>query len=128
MEGFFAVYLNGQAVGKVQVKREGLYYRFTCRCRLSSQSVCKLEASGVSLGILVPMGDGFGLDTKLPAKRFPEGDWDFEVMPNRPVLEGRFVPIKPEEPFAYLERLKNAYLAKRDGQVGIILADSVNNP
>ena len=124
MEGFFEVYLHGQAVGKVEVRREGLYYRFRCRCRLSSQSVCRLEANEVSLGILVPMGDGFGLDTKLPVKRFREEPWEFEVMPNRPVLEGRFIPIKPEEPFAYLERLKGAYLARRDGQVGIILKEN----
>ncbi len=121
MEGFFEVYLHGQAVGKVEVRREGLYYCFLCRCRISSQSVCKLTANDVSLGILVPMGDGFGLETKLPVKRFGSETWDFQVMPNRPVLEGRFVPIKPEEPFAYLERLKDAYLVRRDGQVGVFI-------
>lgn len=121
MEGYFEVYLHGQPVGKVEVRREGLYYRFRCRCQLSSQSVCRLEANEISLGILVPMGNGFGLDTKLPVKRFGEAMWEFEVMPNRPVLEGRFVPIKPEEPFAYLERLKDAYLVRRDGQIGVVL-------
>ena len=124
MEGFFEVYLHGQPVGKAEVRREGLYYRFRCRCRLSSQSVCHLEANEVSLGILVPMGDGFGLDTKLPVKRFRDETWDFQIMPNRPVLEGRFIPIKPEEPFAYLERLKSAYLARRDGQVGIVIKEN----
>ena len=120
MEGYFAIYLNGQSVGKVQVSREGLYYRFSARCQLTGDSVCRLMANDVSLCILVPLGDGFGLDTKQSAKRF-SGDWDFQISPNRPVLEGRFVPIKPEEPFSYIERLKTAYLVKRDKQVGILL-------
>ena len=123
MEGYFAIFLHGQAVGKAEVRREGLYYRFRCRCQISSQSVCKLTANGESLGILVPMGDGFGLDTKLPAKRFGIDDWDFQISPNRPVLEGRFIPIKPEEPFAYLERLKDAYLVKHGGEIGILLQE-----
>lgn len=42
---------------------------------------------------------------------------------NRPALAGRFIPIKPEEPFAYIERLKDAYLVRQDGQVGIIIKE-----
>lgn len=124
MEGFYEVFLHDQAVGKVEVIKEGLYYRFRCRCRLSSSSVCRLVTGDVSLGILVPMGDGFGLETKLPAKKFAQGTMEFQIMPNRPVLDGRFIPIKPEEPFAYIERLKNAYLVRQGGQVGILLKEN----
>ena len=121
MEGTFEIYLNGQTVGTVQVSREGLYYRFVCRCRISGSSVCRILANGVSLGIPVPCGDGFELRTKLPIKRFPEESWDFQLMANRPVLEGKFVPISPEEPFAYLERLKDSYLVRRENSIGILL-------
>ena len=35
--------------------------------------------------------------------------------------EETFVPIIPEEPFSYLSRLKNAFLVKQAGKIGIIL-------
>lgn len=65
-----------------------------------------------------------GLDTKLPAKRFGEAVPEFRLVPNKPVLEGKFVPIKPEEPFAYIERLKDAYLTQREEQLGIIVKEA----
>lgn len=123
MEGTYEVKLWDKPVGKVQVRREGLYYRFICRCQLGDETVCRVNAGNVSLGILIPIGDGFGLNTKLPVKRFDGNSWEFRIMPNRPVLEGRFIPIKPEEPFAYIARLKDAYLAKQDGQIGIIIRE-----
>ena len=61
---------------------------------------------------------------KLPAKRFGEAVPEFRLVPNKPVLEGKFVPIKPEEPFAYIERLKDAYLTQREEQLGIIVKEA----
>ena len=122
MEGTFEIYLNGQTVGSVQVSREGLYYRFSARCHLREKEMCRLEANGVSLGIPVPEGDCFRLETKKPCKLFADG-WDFQIIPNRPVLEGKFVPIKPEEPFSYLARLKDSYLVRRGDMVGILLKE-----
>ena len=121
MEGYFEIFMYGSAVGKACVSREGLYYRFVCRCQMSGQSVCRILANGISLGIPVPSGDGFELKTRLPIKYFPADTWDFTLMPNRPVLEGTFVPISPEEPFAYLERLKECYLVNRDNRLGILV-------
>lgn len=127
LEEKYDVRLNGKAVGQAQVRKEGLYYRFQCQCRLSGD-VCKLEVScggkRVSLGVLVPMGDGFGLETKLPVKRIGEGNMEFCIIPNRSVLTGKFVPIYPEEPFAYIEKLKNAHLARQNGQTGVIIQET----
>lgn len=126
MEGKYDVTLNGSTVGQVQVIREGLYYRFVCRCSLSDD-VCKLMVSTGNrqekLGILVPSEDGFQLETKLPAKRLGEGKPEFFVVPNRPVLSGKFVPIYPEEPFSYIEKLKDAYLSRQNGQLGIFIQE-----
>ena len=127
MEGTYEVYLARETVGSVTVTREGLYYRFVCRCRLSSD-VCKLriscEGKEVTLGTLVPSGGDFCLNTRIPAKRLGTGQPQFTVIPNRPVVTGKFVPISPEEPFAYLERLKDAYLECRNGQLGIVFEES----
>lgn len=125
MEGNYAVTLGDKPVGKVQVLRQGLYYRFICRCQLSGEVIYKLlvtcGAHQESLGICVPMDGGFGLDTRLPIKRLGEGNPVFRMVPKHSQMEGQFVPVYPEEPFAYLAKLKNAYLAKRGEEIGVIL-------
>jgi len=123
MDGIYDVLLDGQPVGKMEVSREGLYYRFRCRCKLSLESICKVQWGEVPIGILVPGENGFELDMKLPAKRYSQTDAVFSVIPNRVVLKGKFVPIRPEEPFAYLERLKEAYFIQRNGQIGIVIEE-----
>lgn len=128
MEGNYEVNFGGQAVGKVQVRRQGLYYVFHCRCRLTGEVVSKLVVHTgnhqENLGILVPMGDGFGLDTKVPVKKLGEGIPSFQVVPNRVVLQGQFVPIRAEEPFAYITRLQNAFLARLEGEVGAVIQEN----
>ena len=134
MDGNYELKFGGQTVGKVQVIRQGLYYRFHCRCRMPGDGVCRVKVScggrEESLGILVPAGDGFGLETRLAAKRLGQGSPEFTVVPNRARLHGKFVPIKPEEPFAYIARLKDAYLAARFGQLGAVIqeAEGCNEP
>ena len=109
----------------MQVQKQGLYYRFLCRCRLSGDMLYRLLVScggkQEDLGILVPVNDGFGLDRKIPAKRLEEGTPEFRVICNREALEGNFIPIFPEEPFAYITRLKESYLVRRNGQAGILV-------
>jgi len=34
-------------------------------------------------------------------------------------LNGKFVPICPEEPFLYIDRLKTAFLESEQGKIGI---------
>ena len=127
MEGNYGVYFGNQLAGKVQVQRQGLYYRFTCRCRLSGDVVCRFRVTcgdrRESLGVVVPMDGGFGLDTRLPVKRLGEGEMAFTLVPKHEVPEGTFVPIYPEEPFAYIERLKEGFLAKKGEQVGVVLKE-----
>lgn len=127
MVGDYEVFFGNQPAGKVQVRRQGLYYRFICRCRLTGDVVCRLYVScggeTASLGVVVPVDGGFGLDTKLPAKRFREGEPSFSLHPKQEVAPGQFVPIIPEEPFAYIERLKTSFLVRKYGQMGILLED-----
>ncbi len=125
MEGNYEVSFGNQNVGRVQVQRQGLYYRFLCRCQLSGNVVCRLQVTcgdkGENLGVVIPVGDGFGLDTRLPVKRLGEGNMTFTLMPKHEAGGGTFVPIYPEEPFSYISRLKDAYLARKGGQVGIMI-------
>ena len=124
MEGIYDIFLWDKPVGKAEVAREGLYYRFICRCCVTEDTLCRVAVGRENLGVLVPAADGFVLETKLPVKRFVNTVPEFRLIPNRPILEGRFVPIKPEEPFAYISRLKTAYLCSQDGQVGAIIKET----
>ncbi len=125
LEGNYEVRFGREPAGKVQVLRQGLYYRFVCRCRLTGDIVCRLQVTCGSqkenLGIVVPMGDGFGLETRLPAKRLGQGDWVFSLVPKHEIVTGNFYPITPEDPFAYIARLKDAYLIRKEGQMGVTI-------
>ena len=122
----YGVFFGEKSVGKAQVTRQGLYYHVICRCDLSGEVMHRLEVScgekRVNLGILVPMEQGFGLDTRFPVSRVGEGTLAFRLLPRHDSLQGRtFVPITPEEPFRYLERLKDAFLEIQEGKKGASL-------
>ena len=125
MEGIYPVFFGKDQVGKVQVCRQGLYYRFFCRCQISGEVVCRLTVccGGVSenLGVVVPSGEGFGLETRIPCKRLGQGMPEFRLVPRHETAMGIFVPLSPEEPFAYIRNLKNAYFERRYGQAGVVI-------
>ena len=101
------VRLGERTVGRVQVQTQGLYYVVTCRCGLSGDTVWRLQVScgdrQSDLGVLVPEGDSFCLTTRRPVKSI-----------------GEFAPIYPEEPFSYIQRIKDAFLEERNGQLGAV--------
>ena len=37
--------------------------------------------------------------------------------------QGKYIPLSPEEPFRYLSRLKQSYLERRNGKVGIVIKE-----
>ena len=124
----YEVFFGKDKAGKVQVLREGLYYRFFCRCQLSGDVVCRLLVrcgeKQENLGVVVPMGDGFGLEKKVPVKHLGEENMEFFLMPKCDHIGGEFVPIYPEEPFSYIARLKDAFLARQNGQMGAVINTS----
>lgn len=125
MEGSYEILMVGQVVGVAKVRREGLYYHFSCRCKLSGEILYRLTVTvgewEENLGIPVPDKGEFCLNTRIPAKRFGKGKPVFRVLPKHEPMKGRFIPLNPEEPFAYISRLKNAYLEVRNNQTGIVL-------
>lgn len=133
MKGTYDVYFGSDVIGKAVVERIGLYYRFQCSCRLTGEVMCRLTVTcgknQANLGVLIPTGDCFGLTTKLSVKKLGEGSLRFRVLPKHSNTEGRFVPVYPDEPFAYLTRLQNAVMQLRDGQAGVLLsAQASSNP
>ena len=127
----YSVFSGGEEIGKVWVHRQGLYYHICCRCALTGAIPYKLQATcaekTVDLGLCVPKGQDFGVDTSIPIKRLGEGMLSFQLMPRHKKSEGRFVPISPEEPFHYISQLQQAHLSKQDGVVGIVLPGNQNS-
>lgn len=127
MEGSYELTQGSKPCGKVIVDRQGLYLRFSARCRLSGDVVCRLMVScggkQEDLGIFVPMDGQFGIEKKIPAKRLGEGTPEFTIRPKGEKLEGKFIPIYPEEPFSYMSKLKDAFLATQAGQIGIVIKE-----
>lgn len=122
------VTVGSRSVGRVQVRRQGLYYVFHCRCALSGETPWRLEAAcgekKEDLGVLVPMDGGFGLDTRVPVKHFLEGQPEFSLEPRQETDGGTFAPIVPEEPFSYIERLKTGFLVRKYGEIGVLFPDT----
>jgi len=123
LDTYYSVTLLGKTCGKAEVRRQGLYYRISCRCSLETADLYRLMVScggkEESLGILAPEGGTFQLNTKLPVKRIGEGELQFRLVTRRNNAKTVFVPIYPEEPFTYLSRLKESFLSQKDGQLGI---------
>ena len=121
----YEIMLGDKSVGQAFVTREGLYYRIRCRCELSGETVCRVQVRCGNrcedLGILVPQDGEFGLETRVPVKKIGEGSLAFSVVPRHRAPEAGFIPLSPEEPFRYITRLKDAYLAKREGKTGILI-------
>lgn len=116
MEGIFDVTRDGQAVGTVQVKQEGLYYRISCRCRVADTEIHRLYAGSEKLGVLIPEKGELTLSTKVAAKRLKAG-CAFSIGEN----SGSFCPIRPGEGFEHLDKLRLGRLAFQDGEPGLIL-------
>lgn len=127
MEGTYEIYLGRDNVGEAKVERQGLYYCFTCRCRLHSEVISRVTVTcgghTESLGILAPMGKEYCLTKKLPVKKLKDGIPEFRIMPKRPGMPGVFIDVYPEEPFRYIAKLEKAYLEERRGRLGIMIKE-----
>ena len=125
MEKTCPILLGGQTVGQASVIQEGLYLHISCACRFSGEMLYKITLTSgdytEELGIPVPSEGRFRLRTSRPAKRFEGNELVFCASPKHNPLTGRFVPLKPEEPFAYITQLQNAFLEVRGGQVGLVI-------
>ena len=127
MVGTYEIKQGTRCIGKVTVEKQGLYYRFSCRCALTGEVMHHLLVTcgerSEDLGICVPVDGQFGLEKKIPCKRLGTGNPEFQLLPKHQKMQGKFIPVYPEEPFSYMSRLKDAFLEIRAGQMGIIIRE-----
>lgn len=131
----YNVMLKGKPVGTVRLVRQGLYFSVQCRCCAENKDIYRLFADcdkdRVRLGVLVPQGNGLVLETKIPVKKLNTEHVDFFIESSavRQQTEARmddhckYISVYPDEPFAYLARIKNSYMATRNGKPGIMIKD-----
>ncbi len=120
----YEIMFHGEPIGCVEVKREGLYFRFVCSCSPPRKGIHRIHVSDGTtardLGICVPDGEKFVLNTRIPGKYFKTDTFSFHLTDGR-VSNDISLPIKSDEPFGYLEHLDDAHLEITDGQPEIIL-------
>ena len=115
MTEVFDVTHGGQVIGNVKMHREGLYCRVSCRCRRFDDEIHRLYANREKIGVLIPEGEELTLITMVAAKRLKDG-CIFSLEENR----GDFIPIRPGEAFAYLDKLRSGHLGFRGEILGLI--------
>ena len=125
MEGTYEICMSGKRLGTVRVQRVGLYVSFSCRCELSGEGMYEvmLRCGGrvICLGLLAPTDGRFGLEKRLSASSLGQEEPEFFLQSRYAPQTDRFVPIRPEEPFAFLALLADARMAVREGEVGLLL-------
>ena len=121
----YDVFLNEKAVGTVEVRQEGLYFHFTCRCCPEERDMIRLWMScgekEMDLGLCVPMDGAFGTEKRIPARQCGTGIPQFFLRHKDDTFRGRFIPLSPEEPFQYLHKLETAFLERRGTRLGIVI-------
>ena len=127
MQQNYEVTMAGKSLGTVQVHREGLYFNIHCRCQLSGDIMYQLmlcqQDRCENLGVLAPHGDTFTLEKRIPAKAWEQGGLQFYLKPRHAPMDRQFIPIRADTPVACLASLTRAVMARRTGQVGIVVRD-----
>ncbi len=121
MEGSYDVFFGNEKIGRIQLRRQGLYYHYTCRCARFTESMYDVYCGSQRLGLLIPKDGQLILDGKLPVKKLEQGSASFLVKPKHAPMSEHFVPLCPQEPFSYLRNLQSAYLETRGGQLGVVM-------
>jgi hypothetical protein len=119
MDKSLDITLNGQRVGKCQVKVEGLYCVFRCHCKFPTDGVYRIrlrtEKGNIRLGIPVPTDNEYVLHTKLPLRRLPAQIFTLEAYLKGDNKEEIIIPLRPGEPFAHIRQLPHCILVRRNG-------------
>ncbi len=128
MQSEYLIYLGSSPVGKAEVHRKGLYYHISCECCLQGEVMHNVWLTcgekETNLGLCIPEGNSFILRKSIPIKTVGDGQMEFRVRPRHKSVAEKFVPIRADEPFAYLESLNSAILEKRGEIQGIVIPEA----
>ena len=119
----YDIMMDTQVVGQAEVIKEGLYYRFSCKCTPPNDEVHKIVVSDGSntkdLGICVPEGEWFCLVSRTPVKHLPGETLRFTLIPQN--KQQTTIPVAIDQPFSGLDKLESAYLQETEGSMQIVI-------
>lgn len=115
----YEIIWENDIAGHARVTKKGLYYEITCRDRVNTPHRIELCSGDkrTDLGICVPIENEYGFCTQIPVKRAGDGPFQFRLVAVQ--KQERYIPVEIEQPFPFVSRLKDAYLYRREGEVGI---------
>ena len=124
MFGLYDIYQDEKKIGKAEVSREGLYYRFRCNCDLPEGKIYRLTVTcggkTENLGIPIPYGDSFWLSTRLPVSKFSGDEPHFAALPKE---NKNWIPVSVDMPFPHISQLSSATLEERNGEMGLLISE-----
>ena len=127
---YFEINQGAEVIGKVNVTKEGLYYRISATCHLGSDVMYDLlmrsNGTSIVLGLLVPDRGAHSLQKKISLKEAGDGPMSFTVKPRHQKMEGLLAPLCEGSPFAYISQLERAFLARRGGEMILRLPQENN--
>jgi len=120
----FEIAMDGKVVGKATVERQGLYCRFSCRCVFPDKGIHTIwvcwDGGSRKLGVCVPNGRDYCLNTSVPLKYIPDKRLTFAVDYTEKKQDD-FYAVDAERPFDPIDKLSRAQFDVRDGKPGLII-------
>ena len=117
------IFWNNKDVGTAEVRENGLYYDFFCKCDVIQKGIHRIIVEDginrVDIGICVPDGNSFILKRKIPKKYFLGKNFLFLLEQNQITLS-----VQNGMAFQYLDRIDAAHLIKQNGQQKIVITES----
>lgn len=118
----YNILMGARVIGQAEVIKEGLYYRFSCKCTPPDAGMYRIVVSDgcnkKDLGICVPTGERFCLVSRVPVKYLPGENLEFSLVSNEKRIA---VPVKNDMPFPALDKLETAYLQENGENTEIII-------
>ena len=120
MENIFTVYRDGTAFGRASMAREALYYRISVRCPEPVRVSIYGDKGFRDLGICVPSGNEFIIETRIPSKQIGDREVRFQAESEK----DSFFPVYANQRFLHLDILRSSVLAFRSGEIGVQIVSS----
>ena len=119
----YEIYADSKVVGQAEVMKEGLYYRFSCKCTLPYEGIYRIMVTDGNntkdLGICVPAGEWFCLVSRVPIKYLPGEKLEFALVPRERHVS--VIPVAENETFPALDMLESAHFQERNGNAEIVI-------
>ena len=107
----FSIFKNGVPYGEASIERQGLYFQIRCFCRSPERIILKWAGGERDLGLCVPMDEGYGIQTRIPAKYLGNDNLQFLTLTKENIF-----PIGEDVPFMQLSYLREGTLIYQQGR------------